>query len=69
MATKYTIRYRYGTYSGIRIVWMEDEEEERWTAIEKMWSQMRQRRELTLGLAYQSAEIISREEESSEDEE
>lgn len=48
---KYTIRYQYGTYSGVETVFADDGDE----AIAKMWRRLR--RFMTLGMAYQSAEI------------
>lgn len=68
MATKYTIHYQYGTYSGTRVIWMEDDEDH-WTAIDKMWFQMRKRGEMTLGMAAMSAKVIKQEQVSDEDEE
>ncbi len=49
---KYTIRYYYGSYSGIREVYADDEE----TAITYMWRMLR--KDMTLPVAYQSEEII-----------
>lgn len=49
---KYIIRYYYGSYSGIREVYADDED----TAIAKMWRMLR--RDMTLPMAYQSEEII-----------
>lgn len=53
---KYTIRYQYGTYSGVEIVWADDGEE----AIAMMWRRLRPY--MTLGMASQSARIESVEE-------
>ncbi len=50
---KYTIEYQYATYSGTREVWADDEDE----AIAKMWRSLR--RDMTLGMAYQSARVIN----------
>lgn len=49
---KYTIRYYYGSYSGIREVYADDEA----TAIAKMWRILR--KNMTLPMAYKSEEII-----------
>ena len=49
---KYTIEYYYGSYSGTRIVWANDEQE----AISKMWNMLKI--DMCLPMAYQSAEII-----------
>lgn len=49
---KYTIEYQYGTYSGQRTVWANDESE----AIAKMWRMLS--RDMTLSMAYQSAKVI-----------
>jgi len=49
---KYTIRYYYGSYSGIREVYADDEG----TAITYMWRMLR--KDMTLPVAYQSEEII-----------
>ncbi len=49
---KYIIRYYYGSYSGIREVYADDEE----TAIANMWRILR--KDMTLPMAYQSEEII-----------
>jgi len=49
---RYTIRYQYGTYEGVEIVWANDEED----AIAKMWRRLR--KYMTLPMAYQFAEII-----------
>ncbi len=49
---KYIIEYHYGSYSGIREIWADDEE----SAIAKMWRQMRN--DMTLPMAYQSAKVI-----------
>ena len=54
---KYTIKYQYGTYSGTEIVFAEDEEQ----ALSKMWKRLRPF--MTLGMAYQHAEITSKEDE------
>ncbi len=45
---KYTIRYYYGSYSGIREVYADDEE----TAITYMWRMLR--KDMTLPMAYQT---------------
>lgn len=49
---KYTIRYYYGSYSGIREVYADDEGE----AISKMWKMLK--KEMTLPMAYKSEEVI-----------
>lgn len=49
---KYTIRYYYGSYSGIREVYADDEE----AAIAKMWRMLR--KDMILPMAYQSEEVI-----------
>ena len=49
---KYTIIYYYGSYSGIREVYADDEE----TAITYMCRMLR--KDMTLPVAYQSEEII-----------
>ena len=53
---KFTIRYQYGTYSGTRVVYAEDGDE----AKRKMWNSLR--KDMTLGMAYQSATILTEEE-------
>ena len=49
---KYTIQYYYGSYSGTRIVWADNEDE----AITKMWRMLS--KDMSLPMAYQSAKII-----------
>jgi len=49
---KYTIEYQYGTYSGTRTIWADDEE----TAISKMWRLLS--KDMSLPMAYQSASVI-----------
>lgn len=49
---KYTIRYYYGSYSGIREIYADDEE----TAISLMWRMLRA--DMTLPMAYKSEEVI-----------
>lgn len=49
---KYTISYQYGSYSGEKIVWADDEDE----AIKKMWRSMK--KDMSLSMAYQSATVI-----------
>lgn len=49
---KYTIRYWYGSYEGIREVYADDEDE----AIRKMWRMLR--KDMALPMAYQSEEVI-----------
>lgn len=55
---KYTIQYQYGSYSGTRVVWADDEDE----AISKMWRMLR--KDMSLPMAYQSATVIDVEYES-----
>jgi len=55
---KFTIRYQYGTYSGTRVVFADDDER----AVAKMWADMRRRGELGLSMAHQSAKVIDLEE-------
>ena len=49
---KYTIEYQYGTYSGTRTVWADDEDE----AVAKMWRLLS--KDMTLGMAHKSAKVI-----------
>lgn len=49
---RYTIKYQYGSYSGTRVVWADDEDE----AISKMWGMLR--KDMTLPMAYTSAKVI-----------
>lgn len=53
---KYTIKYQYGTYSGTREIYADDEDQ----AIAKLWRELT--RYSTLSMAYRSATIISTEE-------
>lgn len=53
---KFTIKYCYGDYSGIQIIYADDADE----AIAKMWRQLRPH--MSLSMAYTSAKIISTEE-------
>jgi len=50
---KYTIEYQYGTYSGTRVIWADDEDE----AVAKMWRLLS--RDMTLGMAYKSATVVA----------
>lgn len=52
----YTIKYQYGTYSGQRKITLESDDPR--DPCDVMWSRMRRAGELTLPMAYQSAEII-----------
>jgi hypothetical protein len=59
-ATKYTIHYQYGTYSGDETVYLSDQEvEEEVDLIARMWKRLK--KYMTLGMAYQSAHIIKTE--------
>jgi hypothetical protein len=49
---KYTIKYQYGSYSGTRVVWADDEDE----AISKMWRILKP--DMGLSMAYKSASVI-----------
>ena len=51
---KFVILYQYGTYSGEKTVFADDEDQ----AINRMWADFRRRGLLTLSMAYQSAKII-----------
>lgn len=53
---KYTIKYYYGDYSGIRIIYADDKEE----AISNMWRSLK--KNMQLPMAYQSCEILEIEE-------
>jgi hypothetical protein len=50
---KYTIKYYYGSYSGVRIIFEDDED----SAISKMWKIIK--KDMTLPMAYQSVEILN----------
>lgn len=57
---EYTIHYQYGTYSGERMVRLDDDDER--DPVDVMWAQMRRRGELTLGMAHMSAKVIDKKE-------
>ena len=50
---KYTIKYYYATYEGVRVVWADDEEQ----AVAKMWRMLS--RDMTLSMASKSYEILN----------
>ena len=53
MKNKYTIQYQYGSYSGEREIYANDEDE----AISLMWKLLK--KDMTLSMAYKSAKIIN----------
>lgn len=53
---KFEIKYYFGSYSGTRTIFAEDEE----TAVAKMWRELKPY--MSLSMAYQSHEVLSCEE-------
>lgn len=49
----YTIEYQYGSYSGTRNIWADDEDE----AISKMWRLLS--KDMGLPMAYKSAKVTN----------
>jgi len=58
----YTIRFQYGTYSGVRKITLDADDQR--DPKDVMWARMERAGELTLPMAYRSARIID---EQSED--
>lgn len=49
---KYTIKYYYGSYSGVREIYADDEE----SAISKMWRTLS--KDMSLPMAYKSEKVL-----------
>ena len=57
---KFTIKYQYGSYSGTRVIYAEDQD----SAVRKMWASLR--KDMSLPMASQSHTIIKEEDEDSD---
>lgn len=57
--TRYTVKFWYSTYVGTREIVLDDDDPR--SPIDAMWAQMRNRGELGLPMAYQSAKIVMQE--------